>query len=395
MTTIKLKRGKEESLLRHHPWIFSGAIHSADGNAEDGDIVRVISQDGQYLATGHLGIGSIAVRILTFKDEPLNQQWWTEKICSALQARKAVDLPSPDTNAYRLIHGEGDMLPGLVVDIYDKVAVIQCHSTGMFLSRDMIQKGIREALGDEIDAVYDKSTGTLPKTSGIEVHDSYLFQKSGVSIGTDMVENGHRFQANWLGGQKTGFFLDQRDNRQLLSRFANGKKVLNTFCYTGGFSVYALAAGATYCVSVDSSEKAIQLATDNIILNGFTESSHREIASDTMQYLSGIEKGEFDIIILDPPAFAKHQNVLSNALQGYKRLNARAMEKLNPGGLLFTFSCSQAVSAEKFQEAIFSAAQMAGRNVRILHRMTQGADHPVSIHHPEGQYLKGLLLYID
>jgi len=395
MTTIKLKRGKEESLLRHHPWVFSGAIHSADGDVQDGDTVRIVSQDGKYLATGHSGIGSIAVRILTFKEEELDQNWWTERIGSAMRARKIIELPSADTDAYRLVHGEGDMLPGLVVDIYGKVAVIQCHSTGMYLSREMIQKAITEVLGDDIDAVYDKSTGTLPRTSGIEVRDSYLYQRPGATIHTEMLENGHKFMANWLGGQKTGFFLDQRDNRQLLSRFSNGKTVLNTFCYTGGFSVYALAAGATRCVSVDSSEKAIRLASDNIRLNGFPDSVHSEIASDTMQYLSEIKKGEFDIIILDPPAFAKHQSALGNALQGYKRLNARAMDKLNSGGLLFTFSCSQAVSAEKFQEAVFSAAQMAGRNVRILHRMTQGADHPVSIHHPEGQYLKGLLLYID
>lgn len=395
MTTIKLKRGKEESLLRHHPWVFSGAIHSADGDVEDGDTVRIISYDGKYLATGHSGIGSIAVRVLTFIEEDLDQRWWTGKIHSALQARKVAGLPSSDTDAYRLVHGEGDMLPGLVVDIYGRVAVIQCHSTGMYLSRDMIQKAIREALGDDIDAIYDKSGGTLPRTSGIDVHDVYLYQRAGITVKTDMTENGHKFMANWLGGQKTGFFLDQRDNRQMLSKFACGKKVLNTFCYTGGFSVYALAAGATWCVSVDSSEKAVRLASDNIRLNGFSDQTHSEIVSDTMEYLAGTEKGEFDIIILDPPAFAKHQNAISNALQGYKRLNARAMEKLNAGGLLFTFSCSQAVSAEKFQETIFSAAQIAGRNVRILHRMTQGADHPVSIHHPEGQYLKGLLLYIE
>jgi len=395
MVTIKLKKGKEDSLLRHHPWIFSGAIHSATGEVEDGDIVRVESSDGNFLAIGHSSIGSIAVRVLSFTDEEIDLNWWAKRINSALSVRKASGLPSKETNAYRLVHGEGDSLPGLVVDIYDKVAVIQCHSTGMYLCRKYIQEAICMVLGNSIDAVYDKSKGTLPQTSGIEPKDGYLFQRQGVVIATNMTENGHEFMANWLGGQKTGFFLDQRDNRQLLSKYAKGKRVLNTFCYTGGFSVYALAAGATYCESVDSSEKAVQLAHDNIELNGFDKKSHKETVSDTMDLLAGIDEGDFDLIILDPPAYAKHQSAISNALQGYKRLNARAMSKLKPGSLLFTFSCSQAVSSEKFQEAIFSAAKIAKRQVRILHRMTQGADHPVNIYHPEGQYLKGLVLFIE
>lgn len=396
MVTIKLKRGKEESLLRHHPWVFSGAIHSANGDVEDGDIVRVESYDGKFLAIGHSSIGSIAVRVLSFIEEDItSQKWWNDRISSALSVRKVEGLPSESTNAYRLVHGEGDRLPGLVIDVYDRVAVIQCHSTGMYLSRENIQKAICEVLGDSIDAVYDKSKGTLPQTSGIEPTEGYLYQRADKNICTNMLENGHLFMANWLGGQKTGFFLDQRDNRQLLSKYTAGRRVLNTFCYTGGFSVYALASGARFCHSVDSSEKAVQLARENIELNGFKKELHEETASDTMDFLAGINEGDYDLIILDPPAYAKHQSAISNALQGYKRLNARAMSKLKPGSILFTFSCSQAVSAEKFQEAVFSASRIANKQVRILHRMTQGADHPVNIYHPEGQYLKGLVLYIE
>lgn len=394
MVEIKLKKGKEESLLRRHPWLFSGAIHSSvGGEAEDGDIVDVISSEGQFLGRGHCGIGSIAVRILTFDREEIDQHWWDTRIKDALGVRRTLGLAdSPSTTCYRLVHGEGDMLPGLIIDIYGQTAVIQAHTVGMYLSRDKISQALRNAYGESLAAIYDKSSGTVPSNSGIEVVDGYLWGTSGDEL---VVENSRKFYANWEDGQKTGFFIDQRENRELVARYSAGRTVLNTFCYTGGFSVYALSGGAGSVDSVDSSAKAIALTDKNIELNFPTGSSHRSFASDTMNFIKDMPSDKYDLIILDPPAYAKHQKALGNALQGYKRLNARAMEKISSGGIIFTFSCSQAVSSEQFRTAVFSAASIAGRRVRILHQLTQPADHPVNIYHPEGEYLKGLVLYVE
>lgn len=394
MITIKLKRGKEESLLRRHPWVFSGAIHSAQGGEpQEGDLVEVVSSEGQFLGIGHCGIGSIAVRILTFDQQEVDQLWWNNRIKEALELRKTLSLKNnAQTTCYRLVHGEGDSLPGLVIDIYSSTAVMQAHTVGMYLNREAVVTALKEAFGDSLTAIYDKSSGTLPFNSDIETIDSYLYGGSSNEV---VKENGHSFHANWEDGQKTGFFLDQRDNRQLIAHYAKGRTVLNTFCYTGGFSVYALAGGATEVDSVDSSAKAIALTDKNIALNFADSSSHRSFASDTMDFIRDMPDGKYDLVILDPPAYAKHQKALHNALQGYKRLNARAMEKMPKGSILFTFSCSQAVSREQFRMAVFSAAAIAGRRVRILHQLTQPADHPVNIYHPEGEYLKGLVLYVE
>lgn len=395
MIQIKLKRGKEDSLGRFHPWVFSGAIHSSQGGQpEEGDLVDVIDSEGRFIARGHCSIGSIAVRVLTFEDQEIDQAWWTGRISQAYAMREAIGLTDNErTNCYRLIHGEGDGLSGLIVDVYGSTAVIQAHTVGMYLSRESIVAGLREVLGERLTAIYDKSSGTLPPKCDIQTKDGYLY---GNNAGECVVENAHRFYANWEDGQKTGFFLDQRANRDLVGRYSVGKRVLNTFCYTGGFSVYALAAGAARVVSVDSSSKAMALTDRNIELNfGTNESRHESVTRDALDYIRDMPGGEYDVIILDPPAFAKHHRVLGNALQGYKRLNARAMEKIAPGGILFTFSCSQAVSREQFRMAVFSAAAIAGRRVRILHQLSQPADHPVNIYHPEGEYLKGLVLYVE
>lgn len=399
MVRLTLKRGKEESLLRRHPWIFSGAIHTTDGEAEEGDIVEVLASDGRFIARGHCGIGSIAVRVLTFaEEEMIDADFWIRRIGEAYRVRQALGLTdNPETTCYRLVHGEGDGLPGLIVDIYGTTAVMQAHSVGMYLERERIAEALKTVYGDRLTAVYDKSSGTIPPKSGLEAVDGYLV--GGSESETVVLENGNRFQANWEEGQKTGFFIDQRENRKLVGRYANGRRVLNTFCYTGGFSVYALKNGAASVDSVDSSARAVELADRNVELNSGAEEAaekHRGITADTMNFLrDGVEAGQYDLMILDPPAYAKHQKALGNALQGYKRLNARAMEKIAPGGILFTFSCSQAVSREQFRMAVFSAAAIAGRNVRILHQLSQPADHPVNIYHPEGEYLKGLVLYVE
>lgn len=391
MIKIKLKRGKEESLLRKHLWVFSGAIECSDGDVVEGELVEVVASDDTFLGVGHSAIGSIAVRMLTFENEAIDASRWNKRVESSYQSR-LVSVIESGTTCYRLIHGEGDMLSGLVVDIYGQVAVVQCHSVGMWMERSNVVNAIREVLGDQIKAVYDKSSGTIPAKSEVETHDGYLYKEEGFKPDALICENGHNFFANWEEGQKTGFFLDQRDNRALVERYAKGRRVLNTFCYTGGFSVYALAGGATECISVDSSEKAIAMCKKNIELNNFND-KHKSVVADVMDYIKDIE--QFDLVILDPPAFAKHHKVVGNALQGYKRLNARAMEKMPQGSILFTFSCSQAVNEQQFRQAIFSAAAIAKRNVRILHQMTQGADHPINIYHPEGEYLKGLVLLID
>lgn len=396
MVKLTLRRGKEESLLRRHPWIFSGAIYDTDGQPEEGDVVDVHTAEGNFIARGHCGIGSIAVRVLTFdQDEQIDAAFWERRVREAYQVRKALGLTdSEETTCYRLVHGEGDNLPGLIVDIYGTTAVIQAHSVGMYVARTEIAEALKTVYGpDKLTAVYDKSAGTIPPKSGIEAVDGYLFGTSSAA-NTVVKENGNGFRANWEDGQKTGFFIDQRENRALVARYAQGRRVLNTFCYTGGFSVYALKGGAAAVDSVDSSEKAVKLCSENIGLAN-PAVPHREIAADALAFVREMPENTYDLVILDPPAFAKHHKVVGNALQGYKRLNAAAISKMPPGGILFTFSCSQAVSREQFRTAVFSAAAIAGRRVRILHQLTQPADHPVNIYHPEGEYLKGLVLYVE
>ncbi|MBO7300302.1 MAG: class I SAM-dependent rRNA methyltransferase [Tidjanibacter sp.] len=391
---IYLKHGKQESLLRHHPWVFSGAISRVSGEIEEGEIVDVFTSSGDFIARGHSQVGSIAVRVLTFEQEAIDQQWWNARIASALSVRKTLGLVgNPTTTCYRLVHGEGDNLPGLVVDIYDKTAVVQCHSVGMYLSLDAIVEALKVNFGESLTAIYNKSSQTLPFKAEVDAEDGYLW---GEGVGEEVVlEGGHKFAVNWAKGQKTGFFIDQRANRALVAEYAKGRNLLNTFCYTGGFSIYALAGGAKSVTSVDSSGVAIELVDKNVAINFPEGAPHKSAAMDTCDFLRTVEDGEFDMIILDPPAFAKHHKVLGNALQGYKRLNARAMEKIAKGGILFTFSCSQAVSKEQFRLAVFSAAAIAGRKVRILHQLTQPTDHPINIYHPEGEYLKGLVLYVE
>lgn len=400
MTThprIFLRRGKEESLLRRHPWIFSGAIGRVECPSDtiaEGEIVDVHTAAGDFIARGHYQIGSIAVRVLTFAQEPIDAAWWRARIRSACEVRRTLGLiGNAATTCYRLVHGEGDSLPGLVIDIYGTTAVVQCHSVGMYRSRMQIAEALREVYGECLAAVYDKSSQTVPYKAGLNAVDGYLMGK--VATPTQEVsENGHRFLVNWEEGQKTGFFLDQRCNRELVERYAAGRTVLNTFCYTGGFSVYAAAGGAKEVCSVDASERAVQLADENMRLNFGDSFPHTTLACDAVEYLKQIGD-RYDLIILDPPAFAKHHKVLGNAMQGYKRLNARALSQIRPGGILFTFSCSQAVTKELFRTTVFSAAAIAGRNVRILHQLAQPADHPINIYHPEGEYLKGLVLYVE
>ena len=395
---IYLRRGKEESLLRRHPWIFSGAIDYIKAEEEseiaEGALVEVFDHKGAFIARGHYQIGSIAVRVLSFEREEIDQAWWNRRLRVALDVRRTLALTDdPSTTCYRLVHGEGDSLPGLVVDIYGSTAVVQCHSVGMYRSRQQIAGAIRAAYGDRITAIYDKSSQTLPFKADLGAVDGYLWGTSDHASQV-VLENGEKFWVNWEKGQKTGFFLDQRENRELVKRYARGRTVLNTFCYTGGFSVYALSGGAREVCSVDSSERAVALATENMRLNFGPDAPHSEVAADAVEYLRDIGD-RYDLIILDPPAFAKHHKVLGNAMQGYKRLNARALSQIRPGGILFTCSCSQAVSKELFRTTVFSAAAIAGRRVRILHQLTQPADHPINIYHPEGEYLKGLVLYVE
>ncbi|MFR9603846.1 MAG: class I SAM-dependent rRNA methyltransferase [Rikenellaceae bacterium] len=399
MTQAKLylKRGKESSLLRCHPWIFSGAIEKivSDKKLTEGEIVDVYTKAGDFIASGHYQIGSIAVRVLSFSEgESFDQEWWNNKISKAYDVREALGLASSaQTTCYRLVHGEGDSLPGLIVDIYDSAAVVQCHSVGMYHSRQMVADAIRSTYGDKITSIYDKSANTLPFNADLGAVDGYLYGSSD-SESNIVLENGHKFAVNWERGQKTGFFLDQRYNRELVGAYSKGRTVLNTFCYTGGFSVYAMAGGAMEVCSVDSSQRAVELAAENMVLNFGEGVNHSTLAVDAVEYLKDIGD-KYDLIILDPPAFAKHHKVLGNAMQGYKRLNARAMSQIKSGGILFTFSCSQAVSKELFRTTVFSAAAIAGRRVRILHQLTQPADHPINIYHPEGEYLKGLVLYVE
>ena len=397
LACVHLRRGKEESLLRRHPWVFSGAIdHIAEGEKAltEGDVVDVITKGGEFIARGHYQIGSIAVRVLTFDEEAIDAKWWKERIAHAKALRESLGMVNnAATTCYRLVHGEGDLLPGLVVDIYGRTAVVQCHSVGMYHSRMLIAEAIRKAYGEEIEAIYDKSSQTLPFKADLGAIDGYLWGRS-ENPDAVVLENGLKFKVNWEEGQKTGFFIDQRVNRDLVRQYSRGRKVLNTFCYTGGFSVAALAGGATEVVSIDLSERAVKLADENVRLNFGDEANHEAIACNAVEYLKDIDS-DYDLIILDPPAFAKHHKVLGNALQGYKKINARALQKIRPGGILFTFSCSQAVSRELFRTTIFTAAAIAGRKVRIIGQLTQPADHPINIYHPEGEYLKGLVVYVE
>ena len=393
MKTIYLKRGKEESLLRFHPWIFSGAIHHIDNGIEEGDVVRVVSEKDDFIAIGHYQRGSIAVRILTFNDVDIDDIFWHSRIQSAYNMRKSIGLAgNPNTNAFRLVHGEGDLLPGLIIDIYDKTAVMQAHSIGMHMARKAIAHALADVMEGQVENIYYKSETTLPF---MEPENGFLLGNSENNIAT---ENGLKFYVDWLKGQKTGFFVDQRENRALLEKYAQGKSVLNMFCYTGGFSFYAMRGGALQVHSVDSSAKAIELTRRNVDLNFPNDKRHQAYCEDAFKYLESISTNNdksYDLIILDPPAFAKHRGALHNALKGYTRLNEKAFEKIEKGGILFTFSCSQVVTKDHFRNAVFTAAAQAKRKVRILHQLHQPADHPINIYHPEGEYLKGLVLYVE
>lgn len=447
MTKIILRKGREDSLLRFHPWVFSGAIAQIVGEPAEGDIVGVFSQSGEFLAYGHYQVGSIAVRVLSFAGEDvLSPDFWRNMIARALRVRVAAGLatsvpkptfptaepaqaalehiePVPEhvevpadtelplrqaqrpeeksqrsdlTNCYRLIHGEGDGLPGLIIDYYDGVCVMQAHSVGMFRAKGAICEALKSVFGPSLKAVYDKSSGTAPFKAGLDLVDGYLYRSESFSDDEQVVlENGHRFFVNWTEGQKTGFFLDQRENRALVGKYSRGRNVLNLFCYTGGFSVYTLGAGAVHVDSVDSSRKAVDMVERNMSLNGFEPSRHTGYCADAIEFLRNVPEDKYDLMIVDPPAFAKHRGALNNALRAYQRLNAAAISKVASGGLVFTFSCSQVVDKEAFALAVFSAAAQTGRSVRILDRLNQPADHAVNIYHPEGEYLKGLLLYVE
>lgn len=389
---VYLKRGKEESLKRFHPWIFSGAIHHADEGIEEGEIVRVITADGAFIAVGHYQIGSIAVRVLSFHDECIDISFWRASLESALQMRIAVGIADcPQNNTYRLVHGEGDNLPGLVIDCYGDTAVMQAHSVGMHVSRMDICEALVQVMGNRIKNVYYKSETTLPFKADLGQENGFIYGNTNENTA---VENGLRFHVDWLKGQKTGFFVDQRENRTLLEHYSKGKRVLNMFCYTGGFSVYAMRGEAELVHSVDSSAKAIELTKKNVELNFPGDMRHEAFCEDAFKYLDA-NNAKYDLIVLDPPAFAKHRGALHNALKGYTRLNVKGLQRIKKGGILFTFSCSQVVTKDHFRNAVFTAAAQAGRRVRILHQLHQPADHPINIYHPEGEYLKGLVLYVE
>ena len=393
MKKIILRKGKEESLGRFHPWIFSGAIHHTEGDKlEEGDIVEVLASDGRFLAIGHWQIGSIAVRVLTFKKQRIDQAFWQKRLAAALDVRKTIGVAGrEDNDIYRLVHGEGDNLPGLVIDIYGLTAVMQAHSVGMHVCRNELAQALREVMGESLKAIYYKSETTLPFKAQLGQENGFLYGESNDDVAR---ENGLAFHIDWLKGQKTGFFVDQRDNRALVEHYSKGRKVLNMFCYTGGFSVYAMRGGAELVHSVDSSAKAVELVDANMELNFLGDNRHEAFAEDAFKFLEEMQE-KYNLIILDPPAFAKHKDALHNALRGYTKLNAKAFEKIQPGGILFTFSCSQAVNKDQFRTAVFTAAAMARRKVRILHQLHQPADHPINIYHPEGEYLKGLVLYVE
>lgn len=389
---IYLKKGKEDSLKRFHPWVFSGAIAHMDDGIEDGDIVRVITQSGAFIALGHYQIGSIAVRVLSFQDIAIDDDFWKQRLAAALLMRQCAGIAdNPENNTFRLVHGEGDNLPGLVIDCYGKTAVMQAHSVGMHVCRNVIARQLVEVMGNRIENVFYKSETTLPFKADLGQENGFIYGGSDDNVA---VENGLKFHVDWLKGQKTGFFVDQRENRKLLEHYAKGKTVLNMFCYTGGFSFYAMRGNAKAVHSVDSSAKAIELTNANVELNFPGDKRHQAFCEDAFKFLDAA-KDKYDLIILDPPAFAKHRAALHNALKGYTRLNVKAFEKIKSGGILFTFSCSQVVTKDNFRNAVFTAAALAGRNVRILHQLHQPADHPINIYHPEGEYLKGLVLYVE
>lgn len=389
---IYLKKGKEDSLKRFHPWVFSGAIAHMDDGIEEGDIVRVITQSGAFIALGHYQIGSIAVRVLSFQDIAIDDDFWKQRLAAALLMRQCAGIAdNPENNTFRLVHGEGDNLPGLVIDCYGKTTVMQAHSVGMHVCRNVIARQLVEVMGNRIENVFYKSETTLPFKADLGQENGFIYGGSDDNVA---VENGLKFHVDWLKGQKTGFFVDQRENRKLLEHYAKGKTVLNMFCYTGGFSFYAMRGNAKAVHSVDSSAKAIELTNANVELNFPGDKRHQAFCEDAFKFLDAA-KDKYDLIILDPPAFAKHRAALHNALKGYTRLNVKAFEKIKSGGILFTFSCSQVVTKDNFRNAVFTAAALAGRNVRILHQLHQPADHPINIYHPEGEYLKGLVLYVE
>ena len=393
MTNIYLKRGKDESLRRFHPWVFSGAIHHFEEQPAEGDLVRVLTAEGEFIAVGHWQVGSIAVRVLSFVEEPIDDAFWRRRIQVALDARRSMGVAgNPQNDTFRLVHGEGDNLPGLVIDIYGATAVVQAHSVGMHVVRQQVAQALKDVMGERLQNIFYKSETTLPFKAGLGQENGFLLGGSPDDVA---MENGLRFHIDWLRGQKTGFFVDQRDNRSFLERYSAGRHVLNMFCYTGGFSVYAMRGGAALVHSVDSSAKAVDLVNANVELNFPGDTRHEAFAEDAFRFLQQMEQDAYDLIVLDPPAFAKHKDALRNALKGYTRLNLRAFEKIRPGGILFTFSCSQAVSKDQFRMAVFTAAAQSGRNVRILHQLHQPADHPINIYHPEGEYLKGLVLYVE
>ena len=389
---LYLKPGKEESLKRFHPWVFSGAIAKVEGEPEEGEVVDVYTSKKEFIACGHFQIGSIAVRVLTFRQEEINHDFWKHRLEVALDLRRSLNLvDNPENNTYRLVHGEGDNLPGLIIDVYGQTAVMQAHSAGMHVYRMDIAEALSEVMGDIVKHIYYKSETTLPFKADLGPENGFI---KGGSPENVALENGLKFHVDWLKGQKTGFFVDQRENRHLLERYSKGRNVLNMFCYTGGFSFYAMRGGANLVHSVDSSAKAIDLTNQNVELNFPGDERHQAYAEDAFKYLDRMGD-QYDLIILDPPAFAKHRDALRNALRGYSKLNAKAFEKIKPGGILFTFSCSQVVDKKDFRNAVFTAAAQSGRSVRILHQLTQPGDHPVNIYHPEGEYLKGLVLYVE
>lgn len=390
---VYLKPGKEESLKRFHPWVFSGAIARIEGEPEEGEIVDVFTSKKEFIACGHYQVGSIAVRVLSFTQQEIDRDYWRQKLQVAKDLRVALGLiGNPENNTYRLVHGEGDNLPGLIIDVYDHTAVVQAHSAGMHVFRMEIAEALSEVMGDIVQNIYYKSETTLPFKADLLARENGFIK--GGSPENVAMENGLKFHVDWLKGQKTGFFVDQRENRHLLERYSKGRNVLNMFCYTGGFSFYAMRGGANLVHSVDSSAKAIDLTNENVQLNFPGDPRHQAFAEDAFKYLDRMGD-QYDLIILDPPAFAKHRDAVRNALRGYTKLNAKAFEKIRPGGILFTFSCSQVVNKDNFRNAVFTAAAQSGRSVRILHQLTQPGDHPVNIYHPEGEYLKGLVLYVE
>lgn len=393
MKKVILKKGKDESLRRFHPWIFSGAIHHIEEQPEEGEAVEVLSSEGEFLAVGHYQIGSITVRALTFEKENIDEPFYRKRLATAYDVRKSIGLAdNPQNNTYRLVHGEGDNLAGLVIDIYGNTAVMQAHSVGMHNDRHLVANALKNIMGDNITSIFYKSETTLPYKADLRQENGFLLGGASDDIA---IENGLKFHVDWLKGQKTGFFVDQRENRKLLEHYANGRNVLNMFCYTGGFSFYAMRGNAKSVHSVDSSQKAIDIANANVELNFPGDTRHEAYAEDAFKFLDNMDKGKYDLIILDPPAFAKHRDALRNALKGYSRLNQKAFEKIKTGGIMFTFSCSQVVTKDNFRNAVFTAAALSKRKVRILHQLHQPADHPVNIYHPEGEYLKGLVLYVE